>query len=89
MAGCLTSTISLGSFAHLLQLLSGFIPNALDKKGTDFLSFHLTRQAFPSSCLRETGEPISISVSLGKLPVTPSVRLVITVPIKYTFLITR
>ncbi|GFY73266.1 hypothetical protein TNIN_82771 [Trichonephila inaurata madagascariensis] len=74
MASCLRSTISFGAFAHLLQLLSGFIPNALDKRGTHFLSFHLTRQAFPSSCLRETGEPLSISVSLGKLHVTPSVR---------------
>ncbi|GFY69288.1 integrase catalytic domain-containing protein [Trichonephila inaurata madagascariensis] len=86
MAGYLTSTISFGSFAHLLQLLSGFIPNALDKRGIDFLPFHLTRQAFPSSCLRKTGEPLSISVSLGKLPVTPSVRLVITAR---QFLLTR
>ncbi|GFT63868.1 hypothetical protein NPIL_521471 [Nephila pilipes] len=82
MAGCLTSTFCLCSFAHLLQLHSGLIPNALDKRSTDFLSLHLTRQAFPSSRLQETDEPFSISVSLGKLPVTPSVRLNIKVPVK-------
>ncbi|GFW00068.1 transposable element Tcb2 transposase [Trichonephila clavipes] len=81
-----------GQFGHIVhhsQLPSGLIPNALDKRSTDFLSFHLTRQAFPSSRLRKTDEPLSISVSLGKLPVASSVWLIITVPVKYMFLLTR
>ncbi|GFQ82990.1 hypothetical protein TNCT_739301 [Trichonephila clavata] len=74
MAGCLTSALCLCSFVYLLQLPSGLIPNAFDKRRTDYLSFHLTRQAFLSSRLRETDEPHSIQVSFGKLSTTPSVR---------------